>query len=408
MDLYKIYLQTYSAPGNIAEGLTGTFYNISIKLKDYILNHYYSLHVPFPGIIFGWTKSMLLWILYLSCYRLGLSLTPPTLTNEDVAYVNEARLRIFKDENFSTQDEIMDVLGVLAFKWHTIDKPKIKHFLSVLWYRTAELTLFTEPDCSKLAVTTFTDQSRHRVNTKCIIACLSRFFAFEKSYTITFHRCPMRIDTSHLLLKWVEREKQYLVSSKFRETMLTFIWQHITCAGDVEIETADDLEEQMSLYACLNKRLPASLINRYQKIITYQSFEEIMQTPLRPFLILCLINEKITNVYNIAWFKHFYVQNVYKHEAVLKDINVPLLCYIDKKFAVFDQVKRTHVLMDCVEDAFLYWLHLTKQNDFVCYDSFNFKSIYDEIQSFESGAQENNQTELHMDEKNSIFFELDP
>ena len=407
MDLYKIYLQTYSGDALDTTG-THKWYTISMKLKDYILKHYYSLHVPFPGIVFGWTKSMLLWILYLSCYRLGLSLTPPELTHHDVSYINEAKLRIFKDEKFSTQEEIMDVLGILAFRWHTVDKDKIKHFLSVLWYRTAQLTLFTEPDSRKLPITTFTDSSRHRINTKCIIACLSRFFVFEKSYTITLYRSPTRVDRSHLLFKWVEREKQYLVSSKFRETMLTFIWQHVTCAGDVEIETADDLEEQMSLYACLNKRLPASLINRYQKIITYKSFEEIMETPLRPFLILCLINEKITNVYNIAWFKHFYVQNVYKHEAVIKDIQVPLLCFIDKKFVVFDHVKRTYVLMDCVEDAFLYWLDLTKHTDFVCYDSFNFKSIYDEIQSFESKDEENNQEEREINDENSIFFELEP
>ena len=380
-----------------------------MKIKNYILKHYYSLHVPFPGILFGWTKSMLLWVLYLSCYRLGLSNNPPQLTEEDIAYINTSRLRIFKDENFSTQHEIMDVLGILAFRWHTIDKNKIKHFLQVLWYRTAKLTLFTEPNVSKLPVTTFTDQSRRRINTKCIIACLSRFYTFEKAYTVTVIEGPKdNSDKKSLVYQWVKREKQYLVSSKFRETLLTFIWQHITCAGDMEIETADDLEEQISLYACLNKRLPASLINRYQKIITYQSFEEIVETQLRPFLIISLINEKITNVYNIAWFKYFYVQNIYKHEKVFENINVPLVCYINKRFAVFNHLKRDFVSMTCVEDAFLYWLELTKENNFVCYDSFNFKSIYDEIYSFADSNEEKEDANKDTSDEASIFFELEP
>lgn len=389
-DLYHIYLNSYE----MGEKKCTVWAQVAKTLKKYILKHYYTLHVPFPGILFGWTKSMLLWILYLSATSLSYE-EPPELSIFDITYANEAGFRMFKDDDNWGQDTIMDVLEVLSLQWHSIDLKEMKNFLNVLWYRVAKLTLFTHRN---LPLTKFTDSNR--INTKCIIACLSRFYYFEKSMTVRIHHVQPP-DGIMMLMKWVEREKQYLVSSKFRESVLQFVWKHIILPGDMEIETADDLEEIMSLYSCLNRRMPPGLLNHYQKIITYSTFEDIIKTCLKPYLVLNLINEKITNVYNIDWFKHFYCQDIYKHQNILNDIQVPLVCYWNKTFCVFcHKKKRLYKAVDAGH-AFLHWLSLVKQMGFVCYDSYNFKPIYDEI--FPPEEEEKEVEEV----VNSSFVEVD-
>ena len=363
IDIYTLALN--DKPGKV-------YLPIKAKLKKYLLDRYNELHVPFPGILDGWTKAILVWILYLCI----LTKTPkPKLTKRALEYINKSKLRMFQHPDADTWDiyTIMNILDCLSLRWNTLEKTShLRNFLDIVWYRIAEINLYIQDPNDFVC-------NNGYFNTKGYVSCVSRFHYFESNFC---YFIEVKEDTRPLL-EWMEKEKQYLVSTRFRESLLEFVWKHTLLAGDVQISMANDLEEKKSSYACINERCVPGLINMYQKLTTYADYEDIMKSPIGDYLVLMLFNEKLNNVYNIEWFKFFYVQSPLEHKTAVEAATVPLIMFSGHVLCLKDGEK---LYSGRAADLITKWLKIVESRSFICFDSLDFESVYKEI--FENAMED--------------------
>jgi hypothetical protein len=260
----------------------------------------------------------------------------------------------------------MNILDNISLRWNTLKKThQLRIFLDVIWYQIANMNMYIQDPNDFVC-------DKGYFNTKGYVSCVSRFHYFESYFETP---TPLKEDVGPIL-KWVQKERQYLVSSRFRETLLEFVWKHTLLAGDKDICLSNDLEENKSSYACINERCVPGLINLYQKLTTYAEYTDIMDSPIRDYLILMLFNEKLSNVYNIEWLKFFYVQCPLDHKQAVQQSSVPLVLFSGHQLCLKNG---DQLYTGSAEEILTKWLHIIAEREFICFESLNFESVYKEV-----------------------------
>lgn len=351
---------------------------LALKIKAFLIKHYKRLHVPIPGCLLGWTHSMFVFIVYLNLHQ-------PTYTfSQD--YVKRHCLRLYTDPNPLTWswDTYASTLDLLALKWNTLDQSDdLQQFLEMLWSLARRFCLFIHTkDILSVDIHTHNvakTKYHVRLSPEAIVSILSRFVGFQfHNYKLVSIELP-----ENNVDYFISMEKRHLVTRKFRENLLKWIWDKVILIGDKDIASHDQLGENVSSYTCLFKRFPAGQLTQWQRLITYANYEDI-QGDMREYLHLHFIDQHFQSVYNVGFIKYFVVFDVLKHKHNIAQCQVPLILYLQGKY-------HTHwsgVVYECntITNAFVHWLTLIKK---YCHGkpyNMDFNLLIDQI--FESMSDE--------------------
>ena len=352
-------------------------FHIRRKIKEYLLLNYEKLHVPIPGCLLGWTHSMFVWIVYLSLLK--------PVINIPTNYIKKHKLRVYEDPDTDTWswDVYISMLDVLALRWNDLElNQELEKLLKIMWYKASTYTLFIHTkDVLSIDNHTLDTHAKYhvRLTTESIVMCMSRFVGFERAirlnkkwskHTLTI---PDNTYDSFIFL-----ERRHLVTRKFRDSICKWMWDRVILIGDKDIASHDQLGEQVSAFTCLYKRNPTGQITRWQKTLTYEPYETIVQDEmLKDFVHLHFIDQHFTNIYNVNFKKFFVVLDIYKHLDAIECSTVPLLIWFQGRFDVYFSHKMYR--SDNIDHAFLMWLILLKQHLDCKPYSMDFTGLYQQI-----------------------------
>lgn len=353
-------------------------FHIRRNIKNYLLLHYEKLHIPIPGCLLGWTHSMFVWIVYLSLLK-------PLVLEVPSDYVKQHRLRVYEDPDADTWswDVYISMLDVLALRWNTLTLNKeLEKILKIMWYKAAKYTLFIHTkDILSIDNHTLDTHAKYhvRLSTESIVMCMSRFVGFERAmhlnkiWTLSTVEIPDNNYESFIFL-----ERRHLVTRKFRDGICKWMWDRVVLIGDKDIASHDQLGEKVSAFTCLYKRNPTGQITRWQKTLTYEPYETIIQdSMLKDFLHLHFIDQHFTNIYNVNFKKFFVVLDIYKHMQAITTSTVPLLVWFQGRFDVY--FKNTRYCVNDFDQAFLIWLILLKTHLNCKPYSMDFTGLYQQV-----------------------------
>ena len=333
------------------------------KLKTFLLKEYDEIHVAIPGCLLGWTHSMFVWIVYLTLLN---KREIPKLTCYN--FIKKERLRQFKDPdpNSWTWDIFINTLDVLALKWDDIDDDSgLQNLLDVLWHLSAKFTLFihTKDVLSVDNHVDFVKKTKYhvRLSAESIVSVLSRFVGFNRSLFVS-SKWSLGLDIypdENNMKNFIELEKRHLITRKFRDNVLKWMWDKIILIGDKDIASHDQLGEKVSAYTCLFKRNPTAQMTNWQRTLTYSSYEEIIKdSRLKNYLHIHFVDQHFSTIYNVNFIKYFMVFNVYKHMDNVDVSIVPLILCIRGKYDVF--YRKMIYECGCFDDAFVTWAYILK------------------------------------------------
>lgn len=368
-----------------------TIIDLRIKCTDYFLQHYHELYRPIPGVMLGWTPSMLLYIIILHLVNLQYDGGNMWLSQELKDYVKQHRLRMFQDPDPSTWcfATFVSMMDVLSLRWKGLDVSKeLDELLEMMWRLSAKFILSIHSKI-KLNVDNYNEdvkgkENHARLSEQGIIISMSRFYWFSSSLNY-YRRWPLArtavvtVEASNWS-KWILNERRHFVTRRFRDSISTYLWDKIILYGDNEISSHSQLGEKVSNFTCLYARWPAGLLNKLQKILTYEEYETIIQfLPIKPWVHLMMINQHFVNMYNVKWLNFFFVseESMHKHIEGIERSLVPVVLYRFNGFDVFYQGKvYQHPQSRNIEHAFLLWCHLLRVKcDGKAFDSMDFNEL---------------------------------
>ena len=327
--------------------------DLAKKLLDYLVANYRSLHVPIPGCLLGWTHSMFVFVLYLH-------LIEPTY-DYNPEYIKKHRLRLYSDPDPKqwSWDTYISLLDLISLKWNELEQnDDLAQFLRVLMTLAQKFCLYIHTK-DVLSV----DNHTHDVSNTKYHVRLSPESIVSVMRLVHFRFHPYRFE--HLSLKsnidhFIDTEKRHLVSRKFRENVLSWMWDHVVLIGDRDIASHDQLGENVSSFTCLFKRHPAGQLTSWQRQMTYNTYDEI-DDRLKEFLHLHFVDQYFQSVYNVPFIKYFVVFDVFRHRANIDKCGVPLILRLQGSFHAYFAGKCYRG--DTVKNAFVLWCHLIKQID---------------------------------------------
>lgn len=293
-------------------------------VENLILAKYHELHEQVPGILQRWTKGMMAWVTYLN------ALVPNYEYDEE--WVRENHLMIKRDpENWSVET-MLTALDALAIRWttaYTLDVQKLQRYLHCIWSCAKKWTMHLHPHVDR----GLHENDMMKVHPQTVLACLSRFFWFNK--TLNLHHKYVRKEMSVKVNPFFDQELRHFVLRKFRDQLLTSLWDHITYYGDREIASHDQLGEKMSTYSVLYKRQPVCLLQRAQHCMLYDD-PEVVRQKFPNVTDLKLIQMYFQNNFKVDFLKFFvcFERNHAKHEQAVRESIVPIVVETFRKYTV--------------------------------------------------------------------------
>lgn len=349
---------------------------LAIKLRDYLVDNYKDLHIPIPGCLYGWTHSMFVFVIYLH-------LIEPSYTY-DSAYIKKHRLRLFQDPDPKSWswDIYISMLDLISLKWDELPQTReLQELLDVMITLAQKFCLYIHTKDS-LSVDMHTHDVSNtkyhvRLSPESIVSVMRLVHFRFHEYTIKDIDIP-----SNNIDHFMHLEKRHLVSRKFRENVVSWMWDRIILIGDKDIASHDQLGENVSSFTCLFKRHPAGQLTAWQRQLTYNTYEEIDDC-LKEFIHLHFIDQHFQSVYNVGFIKYFVVFDIFKHKKNIEKCKVPLIVCLQGKYHVYwSSMHRANT----VKNAFVLWVHFIKvyldckpyNMDFSLLASQMFESLSDE------------------------------
>ena len=293
-------------------------------VKKLIMNKYHELHERVPGILPRWTKGMMAWVTYLN------ALTPCYEYDED--WVRENHFMIEKEpENWSVET-MLTALDAIAIRWkhaYTLDVAKLQQYLHCIWSCAKKWTMHLHPHVDR----GLHEKDMMKIHPQTVLACMSRFFWFNKTMTL-YHKYE-RIEKSVPCNPFFKHELRHFVLRKFRDQLLSSLWDHLSNYGDLEIASHDQLGERMSTYSVLYKRHPVCLLQRAQKSILYDE-PAVVREKFQNVTDIKLIQMYFQNNFKVDFIKYFicFERNHCKHEQAVRESAVPILLESFRKYSV--------------------------------------------------------------------------
>ena len=183
-----------------------------------------------------------------------------------------------------------------------------------------------------------------------------------KTITVNPYNCPS-LESSNWAL-WIAGETRHYVTRRFRDGICSWMWSRLQLFGDQEIASHDQLGDEVSAFTCMYARFPAGLVSLWQRILTYNTYEEIMECKaIKNYALLHMIHAHFTSVYNVSFLKYFFIDEkiMNRHVAAIEKASTPIIFYWYNKFTCYYHGKvymhpdGTTVLWILVPCASSYW-----------------------------------------------------
>ena len=374
VDLYDVLLSIKS--GTVDKPSLQQVVNLRVKCTEYLLKHYHTLYKPIPGVMLGWTTSMLLFIIILHLIRLQYEGSDMYLSEENRIYIKKNRLRVYtfpepEDWCFATYVSFLDVI---AFRWKELTpNEELEEILELCWRLAGHFILQIHSKII-LNIESFVETVKNmpdhaRLSEKAMIMCMSRFYWFVSTFNYgrrwrfaTNVRAP-RIESTNWS-SFILNERRHFITRRFRDGILTFLFDKIILYGDKEVAAHNQLGEDVSSMTCLYQMAPAGQLNKLQKMITYDEYEDIIKyKPTKQWIHLIMLNQHFVNVYNVKFLSFFFIseEKMYKHIQAIERSVVPIVFYRFNGFDVFFEGKMyRHPDGTDLEHAFVLWCYLLR------------------------------------------------
>jgi hypothetical protein len=161
----------------------------------------------------------------------------------------------------------------------------------------------------------------------------------------------------HYFDQFIRNEKRHLKVDNFRAGLTKLVWDRELFYGDREIAAHGQLGNNLSSYSCLYKRRPICLMQKYQHVLSYGTYDEICER-FSDSLWLYMIRAHFINNYQIDFIKYFVCWEVdqHKHRNALKSMTAPVILERFGKFTVLHNGQT--YLNGSIRDVFPMWVHL--------------------------------------------------
>lgn len=374
VDLYDVLLSVKS--GSINKPSTQEVIELRVKCTEYLLKHYHTLYKPIPGVMLGWTTSMLLFIIILHLIRLQYDGTDMYLTEENKLYIKKHKLRVY---TFADPEEwcfatYVSFLDVIAFRWKELQADEdLEEILELCWRLAGHFILKIHSKII-LNIESFVETVKNmpdhaRLSEKAMIMCMSRFYWFVSTFNYgrrwrhVKNVVAPKLETTNWD-SFIKNEKRHFITRRFRDGILTFLFDKIILYGDKEVASHNQLGEDVSSMTCLYQMAPAGQLNKLQKMITYDEYEDIIKyKPTKHWIHLIMLNQHFVNVYNVKFLSFFFIseEKMYKHIQAIERSIVPLIFYNFNAFTVFFEGKiYKHPEGTDLEHAFILWCYILR------------------------------------------------
>ena len=314
-------------------------------VANVILKHYHLLDERVPGILPRWTKGMMAWVTYLNALQ--------SKYEFDKQWVIQNNFFIKDNPAEWTVDDLLLSLDAIAMRWHNaykLNRKKLQDYLHCIWSCAKKFTMNLHAKLEN----GLKEGDMMKIHPKQIVACYSRFYWFNKTLEMydMYDRKEKKIDSN----AFFAHELRHFVLRKFRDELLTDVWETVPFYGDKEIAGHDSLGEGISTYSCVYKRQPVCLLQRIQQRVLYDNPEDVEKVH-KDAVHLKIIQTYFQNNHKIDFKKFFvcYERNHPKHASAVKDSTVPLLLESFGKYSVIHQsIAYCH---GSIDEVFPLWVH---------------------------------------------------
>lgn len=314
-------------------------------VQKLLMSTYHKEQDRVPGILPRWTKSMLTWVTYLH-----------TLDPDPDRDPGDWGFPLCTVGEWGPTD-VLVALDALAMHWRTHGRGVDQRYLHLIWCKCKALVMNKHPLPSEAFEKS---EDLYAVKPVCVMAMMSRFYWFNQTldqlgwFPTGSTHCP-----AHLFDRFIDGERRHLKIARFREGLTTLVWDRILFYGDREIAGHDQLGDTISAYSCLYKRRPICLMQKYQQILSYGSYDEICRH-FPDVLWLYMIRAHFINNYQIDFIKYFvcWECDQHKHRHALRSLTCPVILERFGKYTVLHNGKT--YLDGSIRDVFPLWVHLAE------------------------------------------------
>ena len=318
-------------------------------VRNLILKQYHTLHERVPGMLPRWNKGMMAWVTYLN------ALVPSYEHDED--WVIQNNFMIKKNPSRWTVTDMLTTLDAIAMRWkkaHLLDRKKLQQYLHCIWSCAKKYTMHLHPNIEQGLV----EGDMMKMHPKQIMACYSRFYWFNK--TLSMHDLYKRQDMRKPCNDFFQHELRHFILRKFRDELLTDVWNTVPFLGDKEIAGHDSLGESISTYSAVYKRHPVCILQRIQQRVLYED-PKVVRQHHQDAVDLKIIQTYFQNNHKID-FKKFFLcteTNHPKHVKAVKESVVPIIVESFGKYSVVHEGQA--YCHGTVEDVFPVWVHFAEK-----------------------------------------------
>lgn len=318
-------------------------------VQNLILKKYHVLHERVPGMLPRWTKGMMSWVTYLN------ALVPDYTHDED--WVIRQNFMIKKNPDTWTIVDMLTTLDAISMRWktaYTLDRKKLQQYLHCIWSCAKKFTMNLHPNIDN----GLKEGDMMKIHPKQIMACLSRFYWFNKTLEMydMYKRKNMKKDCNNFF----EQELRHFVLRKFRDELLTDVWESVPFVGDKEIAGHDSLGENISTYSAIYKRHPVCLLQRIQQQVLYEDPKDVRKF-YKDTVDLKIIQTYFQNNHKIDFKKFFFCseRNHTKHLTGVKESIVPIILESFGKYSVIHCGEA--YCHGSIEEVFPVWVRLAEK-----------------------------------------------
>jgi len=294
-------------------------------VQKLIMKHYHTLNERVPGLLPRWTKGMMAWVTFLN------ALEPSYEFDKDWVIENNMLISPESPELWSI-DDLLTTLDAIAMRWknaYTLTRVKLQQYLHCLWSVAKRFTMHLHPHIQN----GLKEGSLMKIHPKQIMACFSRFYWFNK--TLDLYDLYDREEKTVECNPFFKHELRHFILRKFRDELLTDVWNTVPFYGDVEIAGHESLGEGLSTYSCIYKRHPVCILQKIQQQVLYDKPEDVQKVHSTA-VNLKIIQTYFANNHKIDFLKFFvcYERNHAKHWQAVKESTVPVIVQSFGKFSV--------------------------------------------------------------------------
>ena len=366
------------------------------KLSSHLLEHYHDMYKPIPGALYGFTESMLMWIVLLTVIDIQHWESNMELNPRLTKWAKTNRVRMFPDPDMTTWnlDTLIGQLDCLSMRWHDLDPcEELQDFLEIMWRFAARFTLRMHSK-DVLNVENYLEDvpntTKVRLSADGMMIFLSRYYWFNHLITMRVKWMPIKdasMFPSIADTNWetfIGNEKRHFVTRRFRDGISDWMWNKLLNIGDQEIASHDQLGDEVSAFTCMYARFPAGLVSRWQKILTYDDYEDIVKCKaIASFAMVHMLQAHFSSVYNVDFLKYFFIYDkiMHRHLTAISKASTPIIIYWYKKFMCYFEGKvYEHPDGTEIPHAFIMWVVLLRKRcDGKCYSSMDFTVLCEQL-----------------------------